>query len=253
MINQVPRWLANATRFVGLDTTLRPLYREYQRRFAEPVVRRVGGQEASFKRGYFPQHILETEGKLLQEMVATLEEDDIFLDIGANVGLFSCFALTCLPPTQVICFEPSPFPFSILRENLALNGGEAAYAIQAALGDTDGIRAFRIEENDPLQRASAFTDHADMKVPVLRGDTLFEVGNLPTPTVVKIDVEGAEKNVLEGMMGTLRSVRTLFIEVHKDPGRGEKDIHNILARSGFHVGEIARRGDQPFLHARRIQ
>ena len=128
-----------------------------------------------------------------------LHPGDLFVDVGANVGLYTIWALDC--GADVVAVEPNPECVRQLRRNLDLNG-YTAEIVTAALSDAPG-RAV-LAGPDLNQQRLLFDDDRSVsdiaRVDVL---TLDSVLGDRKAAWVKVDVEGAEKLVLEGAPGTV--------------------------------------------------
>ncbi|HWZ58343.1 MAG TPA: FkbM family methyltransferase [Gemmatimonadaceae bacterium] len=131
-------------------------------------------------------------------------------DIGANVGLFT-YAAACYAPDAVVrAYEPTPALASLIRRNLALNGwagranvrGEGVSAVSGALPFY--VHAIDVESSFESRRAPATGAAGAITVPVVALDDVFESEDIdPARTVCKIDVEGHEMKVLDGLERTL--------------------------------------------------
>lgn len=165
------------------------------------------------------------EKSFLEFFCSSLHEDDIFYDVGASVGLMSLHAASLLKKGVVYSFEPDPETFSRLKENVSLNKFTNLYLNMLALSDKDG-------------KSRLFTDGASGFAPSMRKqdgrsgapknsiiietrkiDTFIENEMIPVPSVIKIDIEGAEvlflngaKKLLNGAFG--KKPRLIFMEVH---------------------------------------
>lgn len=141
-----------------------------------------------------------------------LDDSPLFVDVGANIGWFS--ALAAARGVDVVAFEMQARFLTALRKNLTLNStGQELTVEHAAVGDRVGeVRASRFGSD----RSSIFEGSGAL-VRMTSLDKYFN-GKLPPGTTIKVDVEGAESLVCEGMLTILRScsIRALF-EVH--PGR----------------------------------
>lgn len=141
---------------------------------------------------------------------------DVVWDVGANVGLFS-FAASALagPSGSVLAIEADTWLAGLLRRSAgARRQGEAPVAVlPAAASDEVGVAAFKIARRG---RASNFLASAPgsnqaggareiQLVPTVTLDSLLK--RFPPPTLVKIDVEGAEDKVLQGAIRLLSEVR----------------------------------------------
>ena len=189
----------------------------------------------------------QNEREQLDAITSELNSDDIFYDIGANTGLYSCFASRCCE--TVIAFEPYPPNISELEQNLQLNGEDSS-VFELALADQSDTVELMLNDGDGSDypgadspgfgRASITEANGDIEVPTVRGDDLIEKGTIPTPTVVKIDVEGAEPLVVEGLRNGLseESCRLVFCEVHRPkPSRGSIHDHGYSEDEMFAVFE----------------
>jgi len=177
-------------------------------------------------------HRRETD--VLEDLIADeLRPDDRFLDVGANIGLYSCFAMRKLSPGHLTSVEPYPPNIEQLRRNLALNAEPTAFSIaQVALSETDGTASFTPPESGTVgaETASLESEASGFSVSVVRGDELLDQRELSVPNVVKIDVEGNEHATIRGLEQTLTSeqCRCLYCEVHRS-GTEEGYSEQILA------------------------
>lgn len=141
--------------------------------------------------------------------------DGPFVDVGANVGNHTIFVSKFLDAPQIIVFEPNPVAIAILRINLALNqclNVDTQY-LGIALGSTDIRQRLREQHPDNLGGVNLVTD-PDGDVHTVPGDSLLASEPI---AFVKIDVEGMEMEVLQGLERTISRWRpNLFIEVWVD-------------------------------------
>lgn len=217
----------------------------------------IGDQKLSFRTDTYTEYMrfndLAGEHGIIDDVLGSLSEDDVFYDIGANVGTYTCFAASKLRSGRVISFEPEPRNATGLRENLDLNSLDAEI-IEVALSDTDGTAQLGLGGVEAGEgKHSITTDDADgdtIQVETARGDSIIAERELPAPTVVKIDVEGAELPVLHGMRDTLQEkCRLVYVEVHpEEMGDGTTgDVSLFLKERGFDVEVLTHRGSQRFL------
>lgn len=155
-------------------------------------------------------HTLEKESTVLESFVGDLQPGDHVLDVGANLGVFSTLALAA--GDRVTAVEPHPETAERLGENLARNGSRGA-VVRAALGDADGKVRLQCERDDLGTQRPEVTDSDDgLLVPQARGDQLLS----DPPDVVKVDVEGGELAVLNGLEGSVDDVRVWYVEAHDE-------------------------------------
>jgi FkbM family methyltransferase len=162
-----------------------------------------------------------TAERPLQEALAReLKPGATFYDIGANIGFVTLIAARLVGPTgRVVAFEPVPKNVAAIRENLALNGIDWVEVRETAMARHSGSASLIVSD------VSAFSRLASVNVPtgaretievaVNSVDEMLAAGSVPPPDVVKIDVEGAELEVIEGMRQTLSDHQPVILcEVH---------------------------------------
>ncbi|CAN1556681.1 fkbM_fam, methyltransferase, FkbM family [Spirosomataceae bacterium] len=148
-----------------------------------------------------------------------LREDDIVWDIGASVGLFSIYSAPLV--SKVISFEPDREIYERLLKNIALNRFEDKInALQIGLSTEAGLVSLSsdgLNGNSP-SISNLGRHQGQIMVEVNSIDNLIKSG-LHWPSVLKIDIEGAEILALKGAQDLLKSnaaPRLIFIEIHPD-------------------------------------
>jgi FkbM family methyltransferase len=194
------------------------------------------------------------ERAIIKDLLSEIKLDDIVFDVGANVGTYTCFVAQRVTGSQVIAFEPHPTNLAGLRSNLRRN--DDAVIIEKALADLEGNAELEVVSYDIGEgKHSLVTDSPSetIEIEVSTGDRLVEDGTIPNPTVVKIDVEGSEGRVLEGLKTSLSrpACRLCYVEIHPDrlPDYGDstESIVSMLEDCGFSVTELHQRGSEYFL------
>jgi FkbM family methyltransferase len=153
------------------------------------------------------------ERGLQRALCARLRPGDVVLDVGANAGFFTLLAARRVGAGgAVYALEPAPGNLARLRAHLALNGVRNAEVIEAAAWETDGELAFA-ETEDPT--AGRVSPGGGRRVRTVSIDSLLRAGRIREPDALKIDVEGAECEVLRGAAALLESRRpALFLSTH---------------------------------------
>lgn len=137
-----------------------------------------------------------------------LREDDLFVDVGANIGSYTIMALSG-EGVRVTSIEPIPETFAHLERNLALNGfGKRVNACCLGLSDHVSSLRFTVGLGCVNHVVTKGEDVASVEVTVTTLDSL--VGS-DVPTLIKIDVEGHERAVLRGATRTLADRRLLAV------------------------------------------
>jgi len=173
-----------------------------------------------------------------------LKEGDVFIDVGANFGLHTIYA-ACLVGCKghVFAFEPYSPAFKLLARNITLNKMKRQITvIPAALSNTsDRFLRFYVPPHDASGlTASLKSNLPDSKITHvlnMRLDDYWNKTNLPIK-LIKIDVEGAELEVLRGAKGSLERFKpVLIIEVHSfalpDFGSTVEEMRNFLKELGY--------------------
>lgn len=138
-----------------------------------------------------------------------IREGDRFIDVGANIGYYTILAaITSGPKGDVISIEPNPAIFNYLTANVSLNHLPNVKAHNVALGASAKGVYLHLHPKDDTQ--SSIGTEGDSPVSMVALDDLIEESS--SHDLVKIDVEGYEKFVIEGGMKTLGRAQCVFIE-----------------------------------------
>ncbi len=158
----------------------------------------------------------------------TLEPGNIFLDIGANAGIYTILASRLVGPTgHVYAFEPSRRELTLLRQNIAMNHLENVTVIESAVSNRSGSARLAIARDGGL---NSFADthrpdqqiEAWQEVETVSLDAFLKEHSIVNVDFIKMDVEGAEKLVFEGAAGVLESCHptTILFEASDYNARG---------------------------------
>ena len=188
----------------------------------------------------------EPELHYLQKFVG---KGDIFVDVGANIGLFT---LKAAPhAARVVAVEPGEAAGTQLDANVALNGFSNVAVVRKALSDKPGTAELHHNPlgDDPqaFSLISDGTDSGSEQVEVTTLDTLVQGLNLPRVDCIKIDVEGAEGMVIAGGMETISAYHpTVIFEIncptlHK-AGGDPASAWNALAGLGYEFYRMQENG-----------
>ena len=175
-------------------------------------------------------------------MLKTIRNDEVFYDIGSNVGIYSLLAAQ-YNQVRTISFEMELMNCSIQHQNIHINNLQNLITlIPLALSEKNSVREVFYKDISPgdalhsLDNPSPALDLKRQKNTILSTlisfslDNLIKEFSLPNPNVLKIDVDGIELSILEGAKDCLKSVRQILIEVDK---HNELEIINFLASHDF--------------------
>jgi FkbM family methyltransferase len=161
------------------------------------------------------------ETAVQEAMVRHLGPGGVFYDIGANLGFFSLLGahLVGLDQGRVYAFEAAPDNAGAIRANAELNTIPNVTVIDKAVSSRSGTGRLQIVDDQSWSKLEEYGEHPNTErtidVELVAIDDLLRTGQLAPPTVVKIDVEGAEIAVLEGMRETLaRHQPAVICELH---------------------------------------
>ncbi len=166
-----------------------------------------------------------------------LRPDDLFVDVGANVGVYTVLA-SAVAGARTAAFEPNPDTFAHLRRNVLVNGVEGRVAMhQSALGRDASTVHFSVEGPDAMHHVARSTDDLSKTIET-RVERLDEVLAGAAPVLIKMDVEGYEMEVLGGAAETLRhpSLLAVIMESTEDARKYGYDAakpHETLLAAGF--------------------
>jgi FkbM family methyltransferase len=159
------------------------------------------------------------EASYATRLAGSVRTGDVVWDVGANIGYYTTQLATLVGQKgKVFAFEPDEINFMQLhkncenRQNIYLqNYGLSDHTHHAKLlAGSDNLRATsRIVSANELSEG---TTNAQLH----SGDEIITTSKIAVPNIVKIDVEGHELSVLEGMRATLRNplLRGIFVEIH---------------------------------------
>jgi FkbM family methyltransferase len=140
-------------------------------------------------------------------------EGSVVFDIGANVGFYTLLASVLVGPRgRVFAFEPVPANIRYLKAHLQLNHISNVDVIEAAVSDFTGAAHFDVGPNPSMGRLAT---GGSLTVRTVTLDEMVGRGELPPPDCLKIDVEGAEAQVLKGARALLSDHHpTIFLATH---------------------------------------
>ncbi len=166
----------------------------------------------------------------------SVKEGSVVFDLGANVGFYTLLASVLVGDRgKVVAFEPLPRNLRYLKSHLQMNRVTNVTVMEAAVSDADRDCLFDAGPNNSMGHLSK---EGGFRTRVVAIDKLVSRGEVPLPTHMKIDVEGAEWKVLLGGMSVLVANRpTIFLATHG------KDIHRqcceLLQSLGYTLEPIS--------------
>ena len=164
----------------------------------------------------------------------TTKKAPVILDCGANVGISVLNYKRMYPDARITAFEPDPAIVKVLKRNLAANDAGDVTIIEAAVWTQGGTTAFFAEGADGSRIITDQLASSDRTVV----ETIDFADYITEPVdLIKMDIEGAEFEVIRHIGSRLNLVANMVIECHLNNDRVQEfaDILAVLAAAGFNV------------------
>lgn len=239
VVRYTGRWLMQGARrrkvYEAANTAGRAILGHRVRRGPAKGLKFLGGDTIGYVLGI-------SEPLVQQALVSHLREGEVLYDIGAHAGFMTVLGCRLVGEAgEVHSFEPIGTNVLCLQRNLNLNGFTNAEIHRLAICDFDGVARMT---SGPRDITARFDSGGEVEVRAAQLDSL----RLTPPTVVKIDVEGAESAVLRGMTSILTKDRpVIVVEIHNGQ---EALVRDILAEVDYTDISLLDDGGMPHLLAR---
>jgi len=227
LLGKLPKtWLLRATQLRFRHPKVEPLLDwclDFAMRGRDSVIQRGVGAGLRFNCDHGPiSFVFGTHEPGVQHAFELLARPGmIAYDVGANLGFYCVILARLVGDTgRIIAFEPLPDNVRWIEHNANLNGFEQVKVRCEALGRSDSQAEFIVSAKSVWGKlASAGAPPADalkrINVTLRSLDALVNAGAIAPPELMKIDVEGAEADVLSGAAETLRRFRpSLIVDLH---------------------------------------
>lgn len=187
---------------------------------------------------YRVNSMFEKEPETIKWIDKYLKPESVFWDVGANIGIFSKYALSREPFLKVVSIEPDFKNYQSLVNNLSFEKGNVL-PIFAGITNREGVFEFTTQDDRPGSSGGQI-------VPPSSGRGLRAVFSIDwfaasykafSPTMIKIDIDGLEELVIDGSKNLLSSgaVKTLLIEY--DCKKVRDRVEGILLSMGFSLDD----------------
>lgn len=202
-------------RWIRLTALLKPIF-NHQICLNIDSNRAIYFQAESINDFFRPSTMFNKEPGTIQWIKKEFKDSEVFYDIGANIGIYSLLAAKLNPNLKVYSFEPHAINFSTLLKNILLNNFlKQITPLSCALSDRQDAIEFNYYKMDSGTTASQLGSdgYDDFKFnPVASElkycvsiDHLIEIGRIPPADHIKIDVDGIELKILQGMKTLLKN------------------------------------------------
>lgn len=221
--------------FLGITPFFKGFYALIGQRYAtvRPGIRmRAVWKDATFRSFYFPM-----QPPALQKLIEGQKEAFVFLDFGANQGLYSLMAAAHPLCIQVLAFEPIPETYRLLQDNIAINDQQdKIIAIAKAFSDRTGQAQMRANvchsgwSTLEVDIENSYCETVELTCMAEIDPLIAEKGRI----IAKIDVEGHEAVVLKELLKSQHISRfhKVFYELNEEWNDPEK-LRGLLTKAGF--------------------
>jgi FkbM family methyltransferase len=164
-----------------------------------------------------------------------LRYNDLFVDVGANVGSYTVLASAVIG-AKTIAIEPIPETLKWLQKNILINDiSKVVSILNIAIGDYDGYATLTTNKDTINHVVSKKTEKNIIEAPIKKLDSVLKNKK---PLLIKIDVEGFETQVIDGALKTLKndSLIAIIMELNgcgKRYGNCDNNIHCTMLKNGF--------------------
>lgn len=175
------------------------------------------------------------------------------LDLGAHKGVFTVKAALAGPAVRVVAVEPAPANLICLRENVDQNCAGQTTVVAAAVAAVPGTASLQLSDSASHHLVEGpWPGESVVEVETVGLDALLAMLTGPAD-LVKMDIEGAEYEVLAASVAVLSRVRRLVVKCHRVGDRsaigGSNVLIPLLEAASF---ECAFHPDREMIYARRI-
>ncbi len=176
----------------------------------------------------------EYEKPLQETLASTIQPGWVIMDLGAHIGFFTLLSAKLTGPTgEVVAFEPCPGTFSELQGNIAVNDFANVTAYPFAIDAQSSSVEMQVGDNSYLAHIVR-GEKGEFRVEAKSLDELVYREGFPPPNFIKIDVEGAELEVLKGATRLLSELRPVVLcELHDEGLR--PGVLSLLYSLGYRI------------------
>lgn len=173
-----------------------------------------------------------------------IDKNDIVVDIGANIGIFSVFAAGYTSNT-VYSYEPVPRNFEYLTKNITANGCRNVKTFRTAVGGESGSIELSAETEDNMMAGkSEIQTGTKIKIPKIALKDIFVQNKIETIDFLKIDCEGYEGQIFRNLpFDYLKRIRKIAMEFHGGTSvLSRAEMAELFRTNGFAVKTVFGKG-----------
>jgi FkbM family methyltransferase len=193
------------------------------------------------------------EPEFFQVLKQHLRPGDTCVDVGGHLGYYSMLMARLVGPGgRVITFEPVQENLAVLKENISLNHMDNVRLVNTALGRSSGTMTLIRSESETMSATPSIRAYAvegvqkEVEVKVDTLDAFFDREGCQ-PKLIKVDVEGAEIEVLLGAKKTLANSHPIvMVEIHGWGEESNREVLDLFSSLHYSVSVAGTRGHEAF-------
>ena len=242
--------IRSAPKFRGKNRILKSLFSfvdEVQSYYGPKLTVRAG--DSTFEASFFARY-----GYELVDIIEKLPKDGVFIEFGANTGVFSLMAAHHLRLGRVISIEPNPFVFRDLVNNKLINKAKNMNVFNFSIDEKSSIMNFTFDETHTgkghIERTGKQADSQIVLINAVEFAKLVPILS-ERQVLCKIDTEGAELTILRALKssGVLDKIDQFYIEIDSrylsEYGHKVTDIYELMSGCSF-IPKTTRYGSQHY-------
>jgi FkbM family methyltransferase len=231
------RYIIDQILNASMENVVEVRYKQHQLKFTAPDTL-----------NYFRADTFSIKEPETLEWIDRMPSDSVVWDIGANIGLYSCY-IAKTKGCSVYAFEPSVFNLELLARNIFLNGlVDKIFIMPFPLSDClcfNKLNMASVDRGGALSSFGQSFGHNGKSIKKvfefntigLSMDDALKALKLPQPDYIKMDVDGIEHLILEGGSDVLKEVKEVLVEVNDDFKQQATSVKRLLEKSGFLLKE----------------
>lgn len=181
--------------------------------------------------------------ELVNFLLTILKADDIFFDAGAHSGFFSILAATIIKHGTIHSFEPIAYNNLLIKKSIKLNNLINIRLNRVCLGARDGVTNFYLSSQTDASSIKKTRYQSSIKVikcRMIKLNTYFKLHNIRKIDILKLDVEGSEKDILFSSPNVFKKNRPIIIcEFANDAASAfnfhPNEIYDFLVNLGYRI------------------
>lgn len=190
-------------------------------------------------------------------LLKKLKPEDTFIDVGANIGVYTLLASSVITKGMIHAFEPYGQSKQRLLENLRLNDVTNVQVVEKIVSDKTGYEYLGIEKESEINHIIYSHDDKKIKISSITLDDYIFKNKINKVSILKIDVEGAEMKVLKGIEKNIQKgkIQRILLELNRNNqffGTSNRDIIDWLKLRGYRISLFTEYGMQQIIKSNSI-